>query len=221
MNLFLRLFGSSREGAINNTADLRRALFDSIKNKNEEKLKALCFDNRVVLIESFGGWKKIPKNVNMLSSEVDYYGKCLVKIAKMHGRICGDSVLMDLLRDGGSGNSLAEWQGKISDVKLLIGENEYALAAEILENAIIDGVAFVGDGANALLSQSWGTLGYCSFKQGKLVEAAKQTEKAVEICQSRNDVAGAKIYLKSLCQICTQMGRMEDAARYACELLRL
>jgi tetratricopeptide (TPR) repeat protein len=219
MGIFRRLF---RWGTTNKESDigtLHAAVFQAATFPKRKRLEKMCVSNRELIADNFKSWATMPTDAPATEAQINSYGYALVAIAESFQRLFGDSSLIRILKGDDASNPLVNWQRDLTKAQSFIGSGDYASASEVLESALIDGSKLQGMGVDVMLAQTWGTLGFCYFNIGKLPEALLQTERALGYCRTTKDLTGIRAYLKNLCQIYTRLGRSEEAAKYAQELL--
>jgi tetratricopeptide (TPR) repeat protein len=204
-----------------NPDQLRTALFEAASSHNQKRLISLCHKNRGDILKHFRAWSVLPPTLDETKHSLNLYGNCLVTVAQAFQLAFGDSSLIISLIGDEASNPLSRWQKELSKAQAFMDSGDFQSATGILESALIDGSTLQGHGSDVMLAYSWGSLGFCYFKIGKLPEALIQTERALEFCRTTNDSQGVRVYLKNLCQIFTGLGRSSDAERCAQELLKV
>jgi len=183
-------------------------------------LRALCKSNYSSIVESFPNWQNSPADIEGRPEAINRYGSSLVAIAEAFEQMFGEKTLIKILTGSPAENPLIRWQGAMTRARVLVAEKQYAEAARILEDTMIDASRLTGPGANEMFAHSWGNLGLCYYHMGRLEEALVQTERALVYCQTSKDLTGAKTYLSNLINILTKLGRSDEASQRAEELAR-
>jgi hypothetical protein len=151
--------------------------------------------------------------------DIAEYGSTLVTIATTHHAITGDRTLIHLMISDPNSNPFARWTSRIKGARGAIESGDFEVAKGLLESALIDSKGLSGPGATSLLIQTWGTLGYCSFRMGNHSEALEQTRNAVDLSRTQGDRSAQKIYLNNLCHVCRALGLADAERRFAEELV--
>lgn len=186
--------------------ELQQQLVDIATTKSAGHLRRFCKAYQDQIATHAEAMRTLPQSVRVNEQQADKFIQGLAAAAQCLQSDLGDSRLWDVLVGKPQDNPIAQWQAFIDSVHERMAQLEHAAMIDELQPLLAEAEHLGGEGARQYEAILRGRLGELLFHSGRVQEARKPMEEALDLCTELGDQEGICIYLSNLVEV----ARYED-----------